>query len=77
MSQPLISRSPDLKQLRDEGYDIEIRSTYLLIKTVPYVNSSKEIKFGTLVSDLSLAGDVTTTPSDHVMRFAGDYPLEF
>lgn len=74
MSQPLISRSPDLKQLRDEGYDIEIRSTYLLIKTVPYVNSSKEIKFGTLVSDLSLAGDVTTTPSDHVMRFAGDYP---
>ena len=74
MSQQLISRSPDLKQLRDEGYDIEIKSTYLLIKSVPHVNSNKEIKFGTLVSDLILAGDVTTTPSDHVVRFAGDYP---
>lgn len=74
MSQQLISRSPDLKRLRDEGYDIEIRSAYLLIKNVPHVNSSKEIKLGTLVSELALAGDATATPRDHVVYFAGDYP---
>jgi len=75
MSQQLINRSPDLKRLRDEGYDIEVRSNLLLIKNVPYVNSNREIKLGTLVdSELSLAGDVTTTPSTHVVHFAGDHP---
>ena len=74
MSQQLINRSPDLKRLRDEGYDVEVRSKYLLIKNVPYVNSSKEIKFGMLVSELTLAGDVTTTPSTHVAMFSGDHP---
>jgi hypothetical protein len=38
------------------------------------VNSSKEIKFGTLVSELSLVGDLTTTPGTHVVYFAGDHP---
>jgi hypothetical protein len=74
MSQQLINRSPDLKRLRDEGYDIEVRSGHLLMKHVPYVNSSKDIKFGTLVSTLSLASDVTTKPDTHVSYFAGDHP---
>lgn len=74
MSQQLISRSHDLKLLRDDGYDMEVRSSYLLIKNVPYVNSNKEVKLGVLVSELSMAGDVTTTPSTHVVMFAGDYP---
>lgn len=74
MSQQLISRSPDLKQLRDEGYDIEVRSAHLLIKNVPYVNSEQVVKRGTLVSKLTLAGDVTTTPGTHVALFEGDYP---
>jgi hypothetical protein len=74
MSQQLINRSPDLKRLRDEGYDLEIRSAHLLIKSVPHVNSRQEIKLGTLVSDLCLAGDTTTIPRDHVALFAGDYP---
>lgn len=74
MSHRLINRSPDLKRLRDEGYDIEVRSNYLLVKHVPYVNANREIKFGVLVSNLALAGDVTTTPDTHVAYFAGEYP---
>jgi hypothetical protein len=74
MSHLLISHSPDLKRLRDEGYDLEIRSGYLLVKDVPYVNSSKEVKHGTLFSLLLLAGEVTTRPDNHVAHFAGDYP---
>lgn len=74
MSQQLINRSSDLKRLRDEGYDVEVRSNFLLIKNVPYLNSSKEIKLGMLVSELTLAGDVTTTPSTHVVMFSGDHP---
>ena len=74
MSQQLINRSPDLKQLRDEGYDIEVRQNYLLIKQIPYVAPDKQVKFGTLVSDLSIAGDVTTVPGTHVAYFTGEYP---
>lgn len=75
MSQQLVSLNDDLRRLRDEGYDIEARSTgYLVVRDVPYVNSRKELKRGTLVTELSLAGDKTTAPGTHVIYFAGDYP---
>jgi hypothetical protein len=74
MSHQLINHSSDLKRLRDEGYDIEIKSGHLLVKDVPYVNSNKEVKRGILVSVLTLAGDVTTRPGDHVIYFAGEHP---
>jgi Domain of unknown function (DUF6791)/ThiF family len=74
MSPQLISLNPDLQRLRDEGYDVEVRSGYLLVKNVPYVNSSREIGFGTLVSELTLAGNQTLRPSTHVVFFCGDYP---
>jgi hypothetical protein len=74
MSQQLINRSADLKRLRDEGYDLEVRSGLLLLKDVPYVNSSRQVKRGILVAKLMLAGDVTTRPDDHVMHFVGDHP---
>jgi hypothetical protein len=65
-----------LKRLQDEGYDIEVRGAYVLMRSVPYVTSSKAVAAGTLVSDLTLAGDKTTTPSTHVIYFAGDYPCD-
>lgn len=76
MSQQLINHSPDLQRLRDEGYDIEVKASYLLVKHIPYVNANKEVKRAILVSELSLAGDVTTTPGTHVVYFVGDYPCD-
>lgn len=74
MLQQPINLSPDLKRLRNEGFDIEVRGGYLLVKSVPYVNSKREVKFGTLVSSLALAGDVTTKPDTHVAYFVGEHP---
>lgn len=74
MSHPLISRSPDLLRLQNEGYELEIKSGFLLVKGVPYVNSRKEVHRGTLVAKLVLAGDVTTRPDDHVAYFTGEHP---
>ena len=76
MLQQLISRSPDLKRLRDDGYDIEAQNGFLIMRDVPYVDNRKCVRRGILVSKLDLAGDVTTTPSTHVMNFAGDYPCD-
>ena len=74
MSHSLIDRSVDLKRLEDEGYEVEVRSGHLLLSHVPYVNEAGVIKYGTLVSELSLAGDTTTRPSTHVVMFAGEMP---
>ncbi|MGE5114848.1 MAG: ThiF family adenylyltransferase [Acidobacteriaceae bacterium] len=74
MSQRPISRSRDLNDLRDEGYDLEVRSGCLLVKDVPYVNSRKEIKRGILVIKLVLANDQTGKPDTHVAYFSGEYP---
>ncbi|MBL7965539.1 MAG: ThiF family adenylyltransferase [Prolixibacteraceae bacterium] len=75
MSLQLISHSPDLKQLRDEGFEIEVKGGYLLIHQIPYVNHLKEIKRGVLVSSLDLVNSIkTAAPSSHVIYFRGDYP---
>lgn len=74
MSQQLINRSPDLRRLRDDGFTIEIRGSHLLVHDVPYLNTRRELIYGILVSDLTLAGDVTTTPGSHVAFFVGEHP---
>ena len=74
MLRELINRSPDLKRLRDEGYDVDVRANHLVVDSVPYVNSNRDVKVGALVSELTLAGDITTSPSTHVAFFAGDHP---
>jgi ThiF family len=75
MLQQLISHSPDLKRLQDEGYELEVKGGYLLIHHIPYVNHLREIKYGILVSELSLANSQRTIkPSTHVFNFIDEYP---
>lgn len=75
MSQKLVNLNEDLSRLRSDGYDIEInKSSYLLVRNVPYVNARKEIKRGTIVSVLDLAGDRTAPPDSHVVFFVGEPP---
>lgn len=74
MSQQPISRSKDLQRLREDGYDISIQSSHLVLKGVPYVTTSREVKRGTLVSTLHLAGDATLPPDTHVAQFIGEQP---
>lgn len=74
MSQELISHSPDLKRLREEGYFIEIHAGFLLLREVPYVNAQRQVQAGTLISSLTLTGDVTQYAGDHVVYFDGEFP---
>ncbi|HLY61042.1 MAG TPA: ThiF family adenylyltransferase [Terriglobia bacterium] len=76
MSKLLIDRSPDLKKLQDEGFDIEIIDGFLLVRNIPYLNSKREIKLGILVADLQTTGTGTAPPGDHVVRFAGEAPCD-
>lgn len=76
MSRQRISLSPDLALLQAEGYEVAIRYDHLVITGVPYVNSRGEVRLGTLVSDLSMAGDRTTKPQNHVAMFCGEFPCD-
>src|SRR6185437_2495442 len=79
MSHRLIARSDDLLALRNAGLHLEVRSGYLLIKDVPYVNASREVREdGVLVSKLETevieGHERTKKPTDHVAYWIGVHP---
>jgi len=74
MSKKLISLNLDLRRLQDDGYEVEVRDCYLLLHSVPYVNSRCEIATGTLVTDLTLNNDITQRPGNHLVWFNGEHP---
>ena len=69
-----INRSRDLKKLVDEGFEIEVKGGHLIVHHVPYVNSSRQVKYGKLISTLKLNNDLTMKPDTHVMGFMGEFP---
>ena len=74
MSRELISRSEDLRRLREEGYSVQVQNGLLVVRDVPYVCADRRVRTGSLISGLNLAGDTTTTPDNHVVHFDGEYP---
>lgn len=70
----LVALSPDLSQLVEEEYDVEIRDGNLLIHHVPYVNSAGEASHCILVSELSTNGERTILPGRHEVWIVGDIP---
>ncbi|MCW3161306.1 ThiF family adenylyltransferase [Chryseobacterium oryctis] len=76
MLQELINHSPDIHQLMNEGFSLEFKGGYLLIHHIPYVNTLREVKYGTLVSSLTLNGFTTVRPDNHVIQFIGDQPCD-
>lgn len=76
MSPSPTSRSDDLVRLRADGYEVAVRAGHLLVTHVPYVTPDRHVAYGTLVVVLTLSGDVTTTPRDHIAYFAGQTPSD-
>ena len=74
MSNKLINHNPDLKHLRDDGFEIEVRGGHLIVHHIPYVNSNREVKIGKLISTLVLNNDLTMRPDTHVIYFMGEHP---
>ncbi len=77
MSTARISRSPDLLQLRMEGYEVRVSNAGLLeVGNVPFVRSDRTISRGTIVSELNLQGDRTGPPGHHTVWFVGGVPCD-
>jgi hypothetical protein len=76
MSADLISRSPDLLRLQEEGFELDVRQGFLIVHAVPYVRRDTTLARGQLICVLPLASDGSraAAPADHTMYFAGDVP---
>ena len=74
MSVALFNLNQDLKCLREDGYFLQIKGGSLVMREVPYVNSQKEVKMGTIISSLCLSGNITQKPDPHTVHFEGEFP---
>jgi len=75
MASALITNSSDLSRLRAEGYEVAVKSGYLVITNVPYLTAQRVVARGTLISALKLANSTTTArPDNHVVQFIGSHP---
>lgn len=74
MSVAVISRNPDLKKLQDEGYELEVCEGCAIIRNVPYLDSSKSVQYGLLVSPLNMSGELIHYDNDHTIHFQGTTP---
>src|SRR6266853_5177166 len=77
MLQQLISHSEDIGKLASGGYELEVNGAFLIVHHIPYVTSQKQIKYGSLVTSLTIAGPGRTgQPADHTMHFQGEVPCD-
>jgi hypothetical protein len=74
MSRAPFSLNSDLQRLRDEGYFVQIRGGFLIVRDVPYVDAQQQVRTGSIISSLTMAGDRTIRPDTHVVHFDGEYP---
>jgi len=78
MSHRLIARSKDLLGLRNDGFNVEIRKGYLLIKDVPYVTATGAVRedgvlFSQLETEVIDGEEVTKRPTTHVAYWMGEH----
>lgn len=76
MSAQLIARSPDLAQLRDEGYSLAVQEGCVFVSGIPYVTAAGVVAYGILVSTLTVSGATTMRPDSHVVSFIGEVPCD-
>lgn len=79
MSRSIVVRSPDLRRLWEEDYEVSLtRHNHLVVGLVPYVNPQGVVAYGRLISKVELTADgVTVNPvDDHVLYFAGESPCD-
>src|SRR6476620_6490302 len=76
MLQQLMNHNEDIRILVQKGYEVEIRGgQFILVHHIPYVNSKKEVCYGTLVDALVRATtEKLGKPSQHFLEFIGECP---
>ena len=61
-------------RLRAEGYAVEMRQQHLLMHSVPFVNSDRKVKLGTLVCTYVDSAGTLLAPDNHQVWWTGEFP---
>lgn len=72
----LVSHNDDLKRLKEKGYALSIENGYLIVRDIPYLDHSKNLKNGAIVSKLVFINDTKVQQEDHQIFFCGSHPCE-
>jgi len=70
----LASHNPFVKELEDDGYDVDFVNGYLVIYGLPYLDKDGTLKHGDWISPVDLKDWVIDTPSTHQAWFRGSRP---
>lgn len=63
-----------LQNLLDDGFEVEVRQQHLLVHSIPYVTSAKEVRRGTLVCTFIENAGLVLPPDNHQVWWTGQYP---
>lgn len=69
MSNALIALRPDVQRLISEKYEVSIHKNFLIVSSVPYVTSNRQVAYGTIA-----CAYVESGKPDHTVHFVGETP---
>ncbi|MFJ8076979.1 ThiF family adenylyltransferase [Streptomyces sp. NPDC096176] len=75
MSTALLARDPDLARLLDDGYDITLVASHIIIR-IPYVTENRTVERGFLAHPVTVSGDRFVSGTDHRIWFGGSTPCD-
>jgi hypothetical protein len=72
--QKLVSHNDDIRRLVEKGYAVGFDSGYMIIRDIPYLDSSKRLQIGAIVTKLVSIDQERVRQEDHQIFFAGAFP---
>jgi hypothetical protein len=72
--QKLVSRNEDLRRLVEKGYAVAFDGPHLIVRDIPYLDSSRSLQVAAFVAKLVFVDDARVVQDDHQIYFTGGVP---
>jgi hypothetical protein len=70
----LVNHNEDIRRLVEKGYAVAFDSGYMIIRDIPYLDASKQLQIGAIVTKLVFIDKERVRQDDHQVFFAGTFP---
>ena len=75
MSTAPLVRDPSTSRLLDDGYDLVIQGSHLIVRKIPHVTPAGVVAYGCLAYPITVSGDrISDDTGDHRIWFIGEQP---
>ncbi|MGE0626727.1 MAG: ThiF family adenylyltransferase [Hyphomicrobiaceae bacterium] len=74
MSIALANHNPDVRRLLEKGYALRLDSAHLVVRDIPYIDTTGGLKWGAFVTVLVFKDKELVQQQDHQVFFAGSVP---